>query len=137
MGEPREAGRELDALVAERVMGWMSVGLRARYGMLAADWRGHDPLSRVGPEFECAVPHYSTDIAAAWQVVEKVQASGHRVCLYRQWNGQYHCVFGTAFAPNFPGERHADTAPLAICLAALAVDPVRVSGSRTTTEEPA
>ncbi len=59
-----EAGRELDALVAERVMGWQ---------VSYAEKRGRPPLQddrwgRYGP-----VPHYSTEIAAAWQVVEQVQ----------------------------------------------------------------
>ena len=69
-----EAGRELDALVAEKVMGWY------RKDGPPPDGGGDRWLFEPEPgdrefSFEHAeygtLPHYSTDIAAAWEVAEK------------------------------------------------------------------
>ena len=49
-----EACRELDALVAERVMGWLK---HERYGLIS-------------------VPPYSTDISAAWQMEDRIAELG-------------------------------------------------------------
>jgi hypothetical protein len=68
------AGREMDALVAEKVMGWKDV-------IMGRDDYGGEPVPREynpRPEYQDEyvifkhVLNYSTDIAAAWQVVEKV-----------------------------------------------------------------
>lgn len=103
------AGRELDLLVAERVLGDMV----ARH-------------TAMGPR------PYSTDIAAAWEVVEKLREmvasvrAGSLVITpyaYPQVSGDEWCVMH-----NYDGYdgRHdarwrvsAKTAPHAICLAAL------------------
>ena len=59
------AGRELDAFVAEKIMGWEVVGLdRDRTG-----WYGKPP----GVQAVFRIPHYSTQISAAWEVVEKMK----------------------------------------------------------------
>ena len=57
-------GRELDALVAEKVMGWT-------YSQSAMVWypSGLHPMANV---FGHTIPNYSTSIEAAWQVVEKI-----------------------------------------------------------------
>lgn len=55
--------REIDALIAEKVMGFN----------VRAEGRDHvGPCYSEGGFHEEPVPHYSTDIAAAWQVVEKL-----------------------------------------------------------------
>jgi hypothetical protein len=104
-----QAGRELDALIAEKVMGYVP----PRPGTVGYDMKDL-PRNRV--------PHYSTDIAAAWQVVEKLNLLSKMKdgCLYfdpslnkwviSEWSG------GREFAE---GSVEADTAPHAICLAAL------------------
>lgn len=76
-----KAGREMDALVAEKVMGWTD-----RHGEFAIppDTSPHRGAIRYMPE---KVPPYSTDISAAWQVVEKL------------WELKY-CVIMKNF-PNF------------------------------------
>jgi len=65
--------RKLDALVAERVMGFVyklgqpigSSGPKCHgWGLLECPW--------IDPK----LPRYSTDIAAAWMVVEKLVSSG-------------------------------------------------------------
>ena len=95
-----KAGRELDALVAEKVMGLP--------GAAVGGW--YNPNLLDGP------PPYSTDIAAAWEVVEKLLELGWHVDIEDGW-----CVIvyggrdGKADSEMEVGE----TAPEAICLAAL------------------
>jgi hypothetical protein len=62
-------GRELDALIATKVMGWHHVErLKSGYVGTSKDNNAWVPL-----------PNYSTDIAAAWLVVEQVlSALGER-----------------------------------------------------------
>jgi hypothetical protein len=104
-------GRELDALVAERVMGWSSESRTA--------WCAQDPRSYLriqwknGQGFERELPRYSTDIADAWEVVESPHFDAWMVG--RNANGKWHvwnpyeCVVVA----------YGDTAPHAICLAAI------------------
>lgn len=99
-------GRELDALIAEKVM--------------------QNPLGRPsfeeGQKYFLDLQHYSTDIAAAWEVVERLGLAiginevrpeeGKWICLKDMGEGE-GWLFGI-----FEGA-YADTAPHAICLAAL------------------
>lgn len=118
-----EAGPELDALVAEKVMGWIG-----RENELWTDratgkvqkW-GTDNCTTINDATTSFYFRPSTDIAAAWEIIEKkcipyvkVDARGlHRggqhfrwVC--QIWNGSSAEILGLA-----------QTAPLAICRAAL------------------
>lgn len=106
-----EAGRELDALAAEKVMGWtvqLIVGPQDAF----EEWR--DPRGwRYGPEPK----PYSTDIAAAWQVVEQMQGR-ELTDIAVSWDIRddkwcWVARFGRT-------ERTGYTAPTAICRAALA-----------------
>jgi hypothetical protein len=128
-----KAGRELDALVAEKVMGWEPVN-DPDTGLW---WRvpkgGYNPS---GFQSEDAPPAYSTDIAAAWQVVEKITRPlanirngewcldrlGYRCCEHDEdgVHGEWRCSF-RAYKGEDDEWVHvtASTAPLAICLAAL------------------
>ena len=103
----RKAGRELDAEIAEKVMGQKMVT---------------DAGNRVG------FPHYSTSIADAWRVVERMRERGWHV---RVDATDAFAVRDAGIASNtctmhenLPDGgyviQQADTAPLAICLAALA-----------------
>jgi hypothetical protein len=125
------AGRELDAAVAEKVMGWSDV----------RPYEGDSPPSAIdgmtafvpdplggncwGRRY---VPKFSADIGSAWQVVERLKALGFwvsieapggagseddypEVSLYRDFWMQDQA---TAIVK-------AATVPLAICCAALAV----------------
>lgn len=99
-----KAGRELDALIAKHVF---DMTLRNITETSCELWHG-DKWHSCGP---CA--HYSTDIADAWEVVEKADLWS----LYGSiGDGPYRaCIqFG-----DREGLMTADTAPLAICLAAL------------------
>ncbi len=59
--------RELDAKVAERVFGWTS--LREKAGILNNPV-GFNPRAGI----EQAIPHYSTDPAAATELLEQMRA---------------------------------------------------------------
>jgi uncharacterized protein YpuA (DUF1002 family) len=93
----REVRGEMDELVATKVMGWKN------------PWQPFQP---------------STDIADAWQVVDKLKED------YNMWleqEGIYQCMF----FKNNPYEQDysfAKTAPEAICKAALLVMGVEIDG---------
>jgi hypothetical protein len=102
-------GRELDALIAEKVMGQTLRQL------------GHVFSQRVGdvvPMFEIPPP-YSTDISAAWQVVERLVEMRIMLSLIpaRYDNGfRWQAKWGEYSSDKWD---QAPTAPHAICLAAL------------------
>lgn len=108
-------GRELDELIAEKVMG---------YSMCEKPWPNSTEIYRswVSPEGMHAgfdLPHYSTDIAAAWRVVEEL--SPKIIVGPSPWVlGKYVATWGAcdSYADCFDW-LEADTAPHAICLAAL------------------
>jgi len=114
------AGRELDALVAERVMGWLDVGKQRDSVHTEFVNFGVDPATveeRRAKKYAArqVVPHYSSDIAAAFQVVEKMAEKGDLIFL------QTHRGDAERYAATFvePFTAYAPTAPLAICRAAL------------------
>lgn len=102
-----KAGRELDALIAEKVMGL--IAYKVQLVAPPPRVRTIDELQRVGSP----LPHYSADIAAAWEVVEKADLWS----LYGSiGDGPYRACIQFE---DREGLMTADTAPLAICLAAL------------------
>lgn len=112
-----KVGNELDALIAEKVMGHEV----SRYGDTDAwyDEQGH------------WIKPYSTDIAAAWQVVNKIADSRdpHWFSIdrwYGTWVAGWRCGDSAPDDPSWELEMTADTAPLAICLAALKAKGVKV-----------
>ena len=73
-----EAGWQLDHLVAERVLGCERLARRHNDGMAVPEryrWRWRMPPPR-GAVISEDIPEYSTDIAAAWQVVEAMKGKG-------------------------------------------------------------
>ena len=136
----RTAGRELDAMIAERVMGltpdrFDPVCIVRRHTTDEAEydrilgWGGwcytcRKPISETAK----VPPHYSTDIAAAFQVVEAMRAklpvffelrwsgsithSADKVESQGHWVARFADMGGQAFVA-------ADTPAEAICLAAL------------------
>lgn len=133
-----KAGRELDALVAEKVMGWVHYG----------NW-WHDPkqkddsgLVKNGMKMMCRKDdikpthnddgdnigwHPSSDISDAWEVVEKFKnVDGFIVsvdwCPHHEESPRWFCEIvemkNGKWTDKFWRD-WADTAPLAICLAAL------------------
>ena len=139
--------RELDALVAEKVMGWTY--WRSKHGhwiVTDPDGMTHEPLfANLPPNFDSDtgkknpdpiwhdgldLPSYSTDIAAAWLVAEKIGVTvihladgrwlagedGHDV-LWTDEEGEHFSYYETHIDG---GGWFADkSAARAICLAAL------------------
>lgn len=112
MSEELNPGRDLDALVAEKVMGWMTRGTGESISD-PAEWVMPNGLR--GRE---APPFYSTDISAAWQVVEKMNRDGwcFRVASASPDNNYYEGYFVKG---DKVSQVWLDTAPHAICVAAL------------------
>lgn len=133
-------GRELDALVAEKVMGYPAFApkvLNLLKNHIRADWNANLSCiicGRVDATPEC-LPHYSTDISAAWEVVvhmvkhQQWETWGLQGYVNRNPPHVHHgirywrCDFGGAFQKGWAFVVEIKTAPHAICLAALkAVD---------------
>jgi hypothetical protein len=143
-------GRELDAAVAEEVMGreifsreWPCIYFKSdeTWEVAPEDYQTREPRRWGGqPEivwkFSAVniygqpysslhrVPDYSTDIAAAWDVVEKIEALEYgKVRIDGSHYHGWHC--SVCWGPGNDGEGEAfgvpgATAPEAICRAALA-----------------
>lgn len=112
---------DIDALVAERVMGWTRSTRPGDY-----------PWKLPNGKQSIITPDYSTDIAAAWQVVEKLAERGIALNIGPYWGHPpkhegWHVELDIALdtLPDLDtipiGDRYtvAPTAPLAICRAAL------------------
>ncbi len=120
-----EAGAEMDALVATRVMGWTNpTGFEARWHCNGVELDSLHAVEGGGGDYYQPDQAWqpSTDIAAAWEVVEKCEQDGvwWKVCPVLDGNGgittEKICIMthhGNRFAASAP------TAPLAICRAAL------------------
>jgi hypothetical protein len=126
------AGPELDALVAEKVMGIKPRAVRpaGEVGtapvLVYTDNRyfadGCQPREQLERALEARPRPYSTDIAAAWEVVERLRltVTPH----LDSWRAA-RCNWGQSGEINAVGMTNsrpwveAETAPLAICRAAL------------------
>lgn len=134
------AGDELDRMVAEYVMG-------ARIVSDPANYRGwyeeYDPSLQPGNIKWRDVQHYSTNIAAAWSVAEKLRAMGFTINVWgeaktRAWPVHFE-PWSASFDPDRSGFNsatvEASSAPEAICRAALrALEQRSPSGSKTNGE---
>jgi len=122
------AGRELDVLVAKKVMGWTKPKGGRRDPLT-----GKRPVWRELPFEYVDTPHFSTDIAAAWEVVEKfagqVTIQGPISVGFNEGESYPKC-WTVGFTKNAWNNIRceAETAPLAICRAALRA--VEASGAR-------
>lgn len=114
------AGREMDALIATKVMGWKVDDLTATSPTGSSN-------SRI-PHGDEWLEYYSTDMTTAWLVVEKLMHDGF---IWKS-NGNEACgnlIYSFSFAKNDDGyEDYFQTydsgitennLPLAICRAAL------------------
>ncbi len=119
MDNPMDTGRELDARIAETVFGYTP---DYEFADLHVPPAPHVKELRDQYDEWGILPAYSTDIAAAWLVVEELRARG---IWLEELSGRYETSYRAGFSWRDPerGVRYqqamADTAPLAICRAAL------------------
>ena len=113
-----KAGRELDALVAEKVMG-IKLCHHELHETRPTCKYCHLNKGFWQPKWGRIEPprHYSTDIAAAWEVVETFAGKVYVGMARGKYSGDWKAVIGDRVRPSY--EIEAETAPLAICLAAL------------------
>jgi hypothetical protein len=121
------AGRALDSLVAEHIFGWRWWRLAGR-GRRCLYPPGEQPAHAMSPacgdeplsddmDWQLHVMgHWSTDIAAAWEVVEKVGLLDEGRCALRRRGAEWYVVADGAILAS------GKTAPHAICRAALLVE---------------
>jgi hypothetical protein len=99
------AGRELDALIAQKVMG-------QNYFINSFGFPEQGPLVSKEP------PHYSTDIAAAWEIVQEMEKKHTEpgkwvgLSITAEDRGCWRATFWRKWS-------FGSSAPHAICLAAL------------------
>lgn len=116
------AGRELDALIAEKVMGWKLSKQQVSADAWDDVWRNEDNRLMA----YCRKWKPSIDISAAWRVVEKLK-EGYRVSIH-SWGDGWQCALEIKDGkPRYPGmdiahegDVHAEgKIAMAISLAAL------------------
>lgn len=124
-----EAGRALDALVAEKVMGARLVEFARDFTagtfIISEDSGVILAKGKIGTAYQFRP---STDIAAAWQVVEKLRKSHCCLTLKSDFDYIWECYaikdendaeHQSEIIVDYKVYAKAETAPLAICLAAL------------------
>lgn len=99
-----EAGEELDSRIAQQVMGLYVA--RTIDGELYY-------MPSAGHSVRKLIPHYSSDIKAAWEVVKRLHGC--------QINMGRRAIVTLFYGPRMSDSARAEapTAPLAICIAAL------------------
>ena len=109
--------KAVDARVATEVMGWESQYIE--YGGSGGEYVWVLPNGEW--QHEPDVPDYSTSIAAAWAVVEKMEKLGFRMDLESGWENlqEYRAYKVRFYKPHYLEEAQSEHAPLAICRAAL------------------
>lgn len=137
-----QAHLELDARVAREVMGWKRMSWRDYHALERAAGRFNGTDDRETPTYawhnqdgsiangraEASDDYYSQveawspsfEIADAWEVAEATaKRTGWRFSVWQEVSGHWAACFGSGFDRNAHLEALGDTAPLAICLAAL------------------
>lgn len=110
-----EPGKELDALIAEKIMGWKF--RKPTHGSCCT-------CQRCGRDYDTcnnAPCDFSADLAAAWSVVEKVNDNANDVVIEVAGDGIIEVVMGWFDMEGWSHFQKAKgkSAPHAICLAAL------------------
>lgn len=122
MENEMKPSRDLDALIAEKVMGWKRVKPNLNQFNQMARWMLPDNTTRMD------APCFSTDIAAAWEVVEKmkwfvtIQKNPNTMSKYDNRENPEELKWSVKLSSSHKQDIYVygATAPHAICLAALA-----------------
>lgn len=115
--------RKIDALIAEHVMGYTSEWHRGYLGPEHGCNSYTTPCGTISMPIE-GLPCYSTDIKAAWEVLEKLDLEEWNWTIYpRCHNQECPSVVLHKFHHSFHIQ---DQIPMAICLAALKAKEVEV-----------
>lgn len=114
------SGRDLDALVAEKVMGWDV----SRDSLWQEVYEQPDDFVETSKERKLrrTLQPYSTDIATAWDVVDKMSEKGEWTLNGQErlgWTATFYASTGGMDAKVTRVEGTAETAAHSICLAAL------------------
>ena len=118
-----KTSRELDGLVAEKVMGWTNITNMGKFSDGPYDPAGQPPDydDPESPQGLLSVPHYSTEIKSAWEIAEKLRLAvipmGERGSLWSVVPGA--CVAEGNYYDAIIAVEAA--ASIAICMAALHV----------------
>lgn len=90
MTDTQKAGREMDAMVAEKVMGAVPCGAWRRFN--SYEWIKdnsaceHAACYPIGHDGKPSAPQYSKNLNAAWRVVEKMHGDGVSTSpVWRAW----------------------------------------------------
>ena len=116
------SGREIDVLVAEQIMGWQMETDESKLKRLQRYFsRDEHPRWWRAPEggWYSDPPSYSSDIAAAWQIVESMNSQGQFLFLSQNYEA-YNVAFDQPRTTN-PDYISEKSIALAICQAALVV----------------
>lgn len=106
-GKLSKGNRKIDALVDEHVMGQC----------LAFPYEGSDDQASAWYDY---IPHYSTDMAAAWEIVDKLKAIyTFDIDNYSNRDGKWYVEIQGDEDAHGCAHVMAGTAAMAICLAAL------------------
>lgn len=137
---PAEPGRALDIRVGREIMGLLFCDTSEPAdpsGMCSLWGRAHYSANGIDADTQEPVPAYSADVAAAWTVVARLHAQGLHLMLEQARTRDQYELDGEVGGPGDKyveagqwiahfqdvvtrGTGLAATAPLAICLAALA-----------------
>jgi len=105
------AGKELDALIAEKVLGYQKLSFPAM--------PKYQRPSENGIQALYDLPDYSTKIHAAWEVLEKMESLGFAWELATDLNSVW-CEFANVHDhTKYINANGNSSAPFAICRAAL------------------
>jgi len=127
--------RNLDARVHREVMGviWDESRCRVCGWPLVPEgeqgcWASNCSMRPLPERRADELPHYATNIAAAWRIIESLCGPDYMTARFDHGGGTTRCGFYTVHAGRLIAVANADSAPLAICLAALkAVSPKETS----------
>ncbi len=127
-------GLELDILIAKNVSDWRSIEPKKCDGMLGelpgggctceCGWVGQWGDEHLDERGSTPKP-YSTEISAAWQVVEFLNRKGFNICLAARFDGQYACFITNKNQDQGSGP-YSTSMAFSICVAALEVMGVKV-----------